>query len=62
MANANGITLDNYLSNFSKNRLIDKAVKLWFTSKNGNGYCLKPVKEWDNIIGDFFSETEIKTR
>ena len=54
------MTLDSYLSNFSKNRRIDGVVKKWFFTKNGARYCVKNKKEWDEIINSFFKETDNK--
>lgn len=52
------ITLETYLANYSNKRRIDNVIKQWFTSKNGNKYCVKTVKEWEKEIKLFFSETE----
>lgn len=55
MANANRMTLDSYLSNYSNRRRIDKVIKQWFTSGNGPQNVEKTKKDWDEILKNFYS-------
>lgn len=51
------MTLDEYLSNYSKRRRIDGVIKKWFTSKYGVEYIKQTKKNWDKTIEEFYSET-----
>lgn len=49
----NRINLDEYLSNYSKKRRIDNAVKHWVFGCYG--YDPRTKEEWDKILNEFFS-------
>ena len=51
----NIMTLDSYLSNYSKQRRIDTVIKQWFISLNGPQNVEKTKKEWDEILVKFYS-------
>lgn len=53
------VTIEKYLSDYSKNHRIDKVIIKWFREKNGSRYCEKTVKSWNKIIEEFFNTTEI---
>ena len=50
-------TLDEYLSNFSKNRKIDTVIKKWYQKKQVLNVS-KSQEQWDRIIQEFYNETE----
>ena len=49
----NLINLDEYLSNYSKKRRIDNAIKHWVFGCYG--YEPRTKEEWDKILNEFFS-------
>ena len=49
------ITVQEYLSNFSKNRDLDKTFIVWCRN---NQYFNKSKDEWDGVFKCFFEETE----
>jgi hypothetical protein len=56
--NDNGITLNEYLSNYSQHkRNLDKIIKKWYSCRDNRNP--KKTKEfWDKAMKEFFSETE----
>lgn len=54
----NKITLNEYLSNYNRNRTLDSVLKKWFLKKDRSN-PLKTKEEWDVLIEKFFTETEL---
>lgn len=52
------ITLNKYLTDFSKNHSIDNVIKYWYAKKEPKT-VKKSKNEWDKIIEDFFKEEAI---
>lgn len=54
----NKITLNEYLSNYNRNRNLDGIFKKWFFKKDRSN-PIKTKEEWDILIKKFFTETEL---
>jgi len=50
-------TLNEYLSNFSRNRNLDNVITKWHQRQQYQN-IKKTKNEWDIIITNFFNETE----
>lgn len=51
------ITLNEYLSNFNKQRVLDNIIRKWYFKKDK----LNPTKtkeQWDKIMYEFHNETD----
>lgn len=55
---ASGITIEDFLSNHSKDHSIDSIIIKWFKVNYGFNYQEKTVSEWESFVKGFFSETE----
>jgi hypothetical protein len=52
------MTLHEFLSNHSMNRLIDKVFIGWYARKYTLAYVKKTKEEWQNVYAEFMNETE----
>jgi hypothetical protein len=50
-----GITINEYLTDYSQNRRIDNVFTKWFRDKDSSN-PRKPVSEWDEQINSFLNE------
>ena len=55
--NKNLISLNEYLSKFNRERVLDNVIKKWYFKKDTSNPMKKKI-EWDKIIYSFHNETE----
>lgn len=55
--NENVFSLNEYLSQYSKNHVTDDIIKKWYQTKEVMN-VKKTKTEWESVIHAFFSETE----
>lgn len=57
MSKNSKITLNEYLSEYSKKRNMDKIIKNWYQNKEKMNVS-KSKNEWDQIVEEFYNETD----
>ena len=50
-----GVTMNEYLTNYSQKRSLDVVFTNWFKRKDPTN-PLKPIAEWDELIHNFLNE------
>lgn len=52
-----GITLNEYLSKYNRQRVLDKVIMRWYLKKDHTN-PMKLKEQWDKVIKGFHNETE----